>query len=768
MQVNQELHPLFVALFNAGHFNYLLDVLTNHYNTDDEIFVLIVRNLVLRAQQKDSPIEIEHHLAENDTVSSVWFPLGLESNVRKNKTQGINNESFKQAWQYFVRTDGLETSFDHYAWGSVGLALASTLQAEGMMQATYLTLHMIEHTCSSWVVHAEGWSFRAGILWLWGFPREALGLFKKAQRVMEDCGLFNKLGSLYNNMGNLYSDYYDVLEGITLYQKGAKVASQLNDNQLLCTVLNNLGATELELGQYRTAMMHLQQALVQAEQLGLTSATLFPRINLGDLHTILGEVNTAKEYYENVLVDLPATSTHLAVGHAHVGYGKVLLLMGRTKLAEEYFNLALKEFKTKHDIFGLVRTYGERGKVYYLLGEFEEAAQAYRNLFDISLHKLDKQLPEHILEFVSLLVDEEDLPTAQTFLVLAEQIAKKNNADISWAYAELSCALFHSARLNIDNAKRSASRALFLAKTLGNVEIQIRSRLILVEQAMQESLLRQQGISDDIVHQLEDLRHFVEAQGYYYFHVPVLLLNAVVHSLRNPLTLAEGAVDHALEMVALAEEQIIQNGLRIFQPLVSQTKQRLTYLKQLVSLNLDNGMIYNLWSQSGTNYVRKMVRSATGRRFHTHQNLEVFVNVFKSSDVGVVEVLGDELRSDTGRGHLELSLHMGNIYSTLIATGNRYTTGLFGPLPFVGQTIGGVDYGSLVFTRFMTDHTHLDPRMAGKTYVLVCITIPMEMDFDRTTLLEFLTETFDLVQEVQEIQPTFPSSVREFLNKVLY
>lgn len=156
-------------------------------------------------------------------------------------------------------------------------------------------------------------------------------------------------------------------------EAGLKAAKTLNNQQLTCICLSNLGNTYRKLGQFQKAITYSKKALEIAKELGDCHIEADNLCNLGTTFGHLGKYEKAIIYHEQVL-DIAKKFENRRNESASLGnLGVIYLSLGDYQKAAEYQEQALSISKEFGDLQGIGASYMNLGNALFKLGDYKKA-----------------------------------------------------------------------------------------------------------------------------------------------------------------------------------------------------------------------------------------------------------------------------------------------------------------------------------------------------------------------------------------------------------
>ena len=186
--------------------------------------------------------------------------------------------------------------------------------------------------------------------------------------------MLNSLGLAHSSLGR-----YEL--GLELYQKSRALSEELNDKELLATVLNNIATHYIDNGRYADALEYLQKSVKIKEELGSTGdkrGMALRMQNIGLIYRRQGRMEQALAYSSKSLKLLEEVDDKFGVANLQNNIGVIYKSQGLYAEALEWFQRSLRGYETLKVRAGIARSLNNIGDVYRLQGRYDESLEQLR------------------------------------------------------------------------------------------------------------------------------------------------------------------------------------------------------------------------------------------------------------------------------------------------------------------------------------------------------------------------------------------------------
>ncbi|MFM6024215.1 MAG: tetratricopeptide repeat protein, partial [Dolichospermum sp.] len=216
----------------------------------------------------------------------------------------------------------------------------------------------------------------------------------------------SKLGTLYNQLGNLYTNRIksgkatDRIQELTLAEEYLKQAivlqTEFQQQENLATSLNNLAGLYRSQGRYNEAeSLYLQSLDICKRQLGDDHLDVATSLNnqggsnslngLGNAYNSLGQYQTAIDFHQQSLKIKREIGDVGGESYSLNGLGNVYDSLGQYQTAIDFYQQSLKIFREIGDVGGESASLNNLGAAYDSLGQYQTAIDFYQQSLKITM-----------------------------------------------------------------------------------------------------------------------------------------------------------------------------------------------------------------------------------------------------------------------------------------------------------------------------------------------------------------------------------------------
>ncbi len=177
---------------------------------------------------------------------------------------------------------------------------------------------------------------------LQGELEQGLARLKEALSLFESCGE-DRLYDVANTLHDIGTIYYsvDVERYLHYIRRALAVWHRLGARGPMAMTLNNMGVAHYRQGRYREALETLQEALTEAQAMGLLRPQAYPRATIGDVYRAKGEYGLAHEEYGQALALAEEADEAFLVGYLWDAMANVERMRQNFERAEELLDEAI-------------------------------------------------------------------------------------------------------------------------------------------------------------------------------------------------------------------------------------------------------------------------------------------------------------------------------------------------------------------------------------------------------------------------------------------
>jgi CHAT domain-containing protein/Tfp pilus assembly protein PilF len=252
------------------------------------------------------------------------------------------------------------------------------LMSQGTAEASRRALEKFEQSLRLWQAAGER-EREAAVLDILGLindnlgeKREALACYNRALPLLHETGPPIAEAILLSNVGKIYSDLGENQNALGLYEHALKVQQELGDLASQTITLSNIAEVYDDRGEYDKSLEYSTRALALSRAAGHTiEATILH--NIGAAYLSLGELQKALDNEGQALRIAQARREPLDTANSLNTIGLIYSHLGEYGKALEYYEQALRARVQSGDRRGQATTLNNIGVTYGAMGEFEKA-----------------------------------------------------------------------------------------------------------------------------------------------------------------------------------------------------------------------------------------------------------------------------------------------------------------------------------------------------------------------------------------------------------
>jgi CHAT domain-containing protein len=200
--------------------------------------------------------------------------------------------------------------------------------------------------------------------------QQALPLYRSLGDRRQEAIVMNEIGLACERLGEDEC-------AVSSYQEAVRLAGMTRDQDLVGTILRNLGMLKHGQGEVGEALELLREALDVAPNGGSTRLSILNA--LGAVYLRLGEVERALRYHQKVLRRLKSSSDGEELGATMTHLGDVYREKNELAKAKDFYFCALKLSRDAGDLRNVAVTYNDLGLLYSKSKRWREAYNAFLN-----------------------------------------------------------------------------------------------------------------------------------------------------------------------------------------------------------------------------------------------------------------------------------------------------------------------------------------------------------------------------------------------------
>lgn len=299
-----------------------------------------------------------------------------------------------------------------------------------------------------------------------------------------------------NNLGAVYSDLGENQKAIEFHQQALSISRQVGIRPLEATTLNNIGFVYSDWGENEKALSLYNQALAIFRQVDHKSGEVATLNNFGRIYSNLRDTQKALEFYHQGLSISRRIGDQKLEATTLNNIGLVYSNLGEKQKALSHYNQVLPILRAISDKGGEANTLVNIGAVYLDLGEEQKALSYYNQALPVLRVVSDKAKEGNALNNIGLVYfqlgeKQKALSYFNQALPLHREVGDRDGeAIIYW---------------NLANLERKQGN---LQASLKHIETAIQ----IIEQ-----------LRDTYTNQDLKTQYFATVQGYYKFHIDLLM-----------------------------------------------------------------------------------------------------------------------------------------------------------------------------------------------------------------------------------------------------
>ena len=180
------------------------------------------------------------------------------------------------------------------------------------------------------------------------YAQEGLALARQAGEHEIEARLLDNVGVAIASQGYTYDDRKKLEQARVHWQEGLALSRRMQYRERICNFAGNLGALEIELGEYEQAHQHLQEALREAQHLDdpwlMNGALLYQ----GELHLRQQQIEQAAEQFEAALALSQEKGFEELIAESLYGQARVADALGNREEARVLGKESLRRYQAIH------------------------------------------------------------------------------------------------------------------------------------------------------------------------------------------------------------------------------------------------------------------------------------------------------------------------------------------------------------------------------------------------------------------------------------
>jgi CHAT domain-containing protein/Tfp pilus assembly protein PilF len=234
----------------------------------------------------------------------------------------------------------------------------------------------------------------------------------------------------------------------------------------MATVVNNLGNTHANLGEFQEALDFYNESYELYKRLENRRGQGIELSNIGWLYAMLGDHEKAQEFYDKSLEIFKASGDQFRAGNVLGNMGSNYAAMNDYRKALEINEQTLVLRRAVNNIDGEATTLSNIGNCYAKLGEPDKARDHYKQAIALQRQRNPRQLSIALKNLGILYRDQGDLQNSLVALNESLQISRSIGDPSSEAASSAELAQLERDRGNLTEAKRLIDAALASVESL--------------------------------------------------------------------------------------------------------------------------------------------------------------------------------------------------------------------------------------------------------------------------------------------------------------
>jgi tetratricopeptide (TPR) repeat protein/transcriptional regulator with XRE-family HTH domain len=227
-----------------------------------------------------------------------------------------------------------------------------------------------------------------------GHYTQAINFFQECLPLAKSLGDNELVASLLNNLGVAANQVGDLSAASTYYREGLALARQTGQRQVMAWQLLNLGVVETQQGHYGVALQYLEEGMLIAREIGDLEATAFLLLNRGE--TMIEQQRFPEA--EGSLIESLALSQKLRhqelIAASLMNLGKTTAARGDFQHATQFLQEGLEIARQAEDIHLLCCILAAQGELALQQKHYEVADEAFQLMLE--------QLPTGSLDLLAI------------------------------------------------------------------------------------------------------------------------------------------------------------------------------------------------------------------------------------------------------------------------------------------------------------------------------------------------------------------------------
>lgn len=287
--------------------------------------------------------------------------------------QAAQNSLQEGNYQYYASAM-LYAGISSYHLGNLGTAEKYLTQALNHFNATHNPSEQIEALINIGHIYRDQGKYD----YAHGMFNHALYLSREHNKVEFEADSLNGLAGIYHFQG----DYQKSIEAL---EAALPLRERLGSSQKTAMVLNNLGQSYTELGEYFEALMYLSKAHQIISGIHHDSRTEgVSLISIGNLYKDLGDYDESIKFFKDAINVGDKGNAPIVVAVATENFGEVLRLRGNSREALDVLQKSLHLSRKLGHQPGIINSLNSMANVYQWQGNHKLALTTFRDALTLA------------------------------------------------------------------------------------------------------------------------------------------------------------------------------------------------------------------------------------------------------------------------------------------------------------------------------------------------------------------------------------------------
>ena len=311
---------------------------------------------------------------------------------------------------------------------------------------------------------------------------EAIRIYKKNLKIVEQNDNKSGIASTYNNMANIYSDQGKLSEALEAYKAALGMYRQIKSRSGEGISLANIAIIYMDLGKYEEALINSFAAFDLFSETNYKSGMAGTHNNIGDIYRKQGNYSESSKYLFSSLKYYDEAKDDAGRILANISIGNLYGDQSKYEEALNYYTIALQIAEKIGQKKGVADALSNIGFIYLNTGKYENALKSHEDAMKIQVElKYQQGIATSLNNIGTIYNKQENYEEALKHLVasarISEDIRDKSaiadtyNAIATVYYKKGSLSKSSTSKPNYQLALDYYKRAQDLAKSIGSKKI---------------------------------------------------------------------------------------------------------------------------------------------------------------------------------------------------------------------------------------------------------------------------------------------------------